>query len=121
MFATDREGGLLAHPDAEAARFKGDATPSYADHPLWRMRPSGGGRAGAGMFEFKGTRQMGAVAKAGLFYVAAVMPMAEVEARGDDGAASLAWLAGLSALAAACLAAALPGRVRREAVTLVGS
>ena len=92
-FVLDKDGGLAAHPDKEQAKPHGDELPNYASHPLWRERPATDAIP-TSVFSHDGRRFMGAIAKAGDFYVASVIPMEEIEAatRRQNGE-SAAWLA----------------------------
>lgn len=76
-FMLDADGGLLAHADKKQAELKNDALPVYVNHPLWRLRPQGD-KVETASFEFEGKKFMGGIAKAGNFYVAAVLPQEEI-------------------------------------------
>lgn len=78
-FVVDNEGALMAHPKKSETELKNDALPVYATHPLWRVRPSGDETAVL-QFDKDGEKFMGAISKAGNFYVASVIPMLEVDA-----------------------------------------
>ena len=77
-FVLEKEGGLVAHPRKDQSAVKGDELPVYVEHPLWKARPVGD-EVSVARFERDGSRFLGAVAKAGDFYVAAVLPSEEVE------------------------------------------
>ena len=77
-FIVDKDGGLLSHPDKEAARFVADLPPPYHQHPLWKARNSGE-EVASSRFSWQGREFMGAIARAGSFYAASVMPMDEVD------------------------------------------
>ena len=84
-FIVDQDGGLLSHPDKEAARFVADLPPSYARHPLWIERKVGD-EVAATRFSWQGREFMGAIARAGNFYAASVLPMDEVDEPADKPA-----------------------------------
>lgn len=77
-FMLDEDGNLVAHANKNLAELRNEVLPVYTTHPLWRVRPSGAEVATL-EFEHEGEKFMGSIAKAGFFYVAAVLPRAEID------------------------------------------
>lgn len=77
-FMLDADGGLLAHADKKQSELKNDALPVYVAHPLWKIRPQDN-KIETATFVRDGRTFTGAIAKAGTFYVAAVLPQDEID------------------------------------------
>lgn len=114
-FLLDEKAALMAHFDpAKRALGSDGELPSYAAHPMWSARPVSGSVASKD-FSWEGAHALGAIARAGRFYVVAAIPIAEVEAVARDEAEEAARAVAVGALLAALCAGMAFGGRRPEA------